>query len=168
MENNISLNSKKTVAQRYIAFSLANEQFAIPLVKAKEFVSAYGLSEISSFPESKVETINLRSKNIIVLDLRKKLNLFRFETLENRRGLGFVIVINIETFNVGIKVDSISCVLSIGESEVITGSQNHLEKKSHLIIGHVKKDNRVTQILDVDALLNSDEIEIIKNISSVA
>lgn len=152
--------------QRYIAFSLGSEQYAIPLLQAKEFIGVTEPTPVPQTPDYFKGIINLRGQVISVIDLRSKLRLSKSETKPGNSNESSIIILDLKDLYLGMIVDSINSVLALTDDEL--GPPPTIEHSEHgrYIIGVARKDNKLTLILDIKALLNVQDFEVIKNNST--
>jgi purine-binding chemotaxis protein CheW len=159
------MNSEKD--GRYITFSLGNQQHAIPLLQAKEFI---GVTEATPVPQTAdyfEGIINLRGQIISVFDLRAKLRLPKAGRKQGNNEAS-IIILNFDNIQIGMIVDSINSVLALTDEELgplPTIEQTGQEK---YVVGVARKDSRLTLILDIGALLNVQDFEALENSSKKA
>lgn len=145
---------------KFLAFELAEEEFAIPVHKVKEII---GLQEITHVPQTARYVrgvINLRGKVVPVVDLRLKLHMAG--GTYNERSC--IVVLQIETqggaHNVGVAVDSVSEVVNIPATEMEErDSFSHGLIQAAYIKGVAKIRGKVKILLDMDSVLSDHEIE---------
>lgn len=148
--------------RRYIAFSLGSEQYAIPLLQAKEFIGITEPTPVPQTPDYFKGIINLRGQVISVIDLKEKLRLPKSDAPAKDSREASIIILNLGNLFLGVIVDSINSVLALNEDEL--GPPPTLDKSSagDYIIGVARKDGRLTLILDIEALLNVQDIEALR------
>lgn len=160
--------SKEDSDRRYIAFSLGEEQYAIPLLQAKEFI---GLTEPTSVPQSPdyyKGIINLRGQIISVIDLRTKLRLPKIAKRPDHQGEESIIILNLGASLLGVIVDSINSVLALNEDELGPAPTVEGYIKENYIVGVARKDNQLTLILDMESLLGNQELRSLKQNTKAA
>jgi purine-binding chemotaxis protein CheW len=79
-----------------------------------------------------------------------------------------IIILDLGELFLGMVVDSIDSVLALTNDEL--GPPPTMEKtgQEKYIVGVARKDNRLTLILDIEALLNVQDFEALKNSSQKA
>lgn len=136
---------------RYLIFSLAGEEFAIPLLDVKEVI---GLSEATPIPNTPAYfkgIINLRGQVISIMDLRLKLNLKKAECTPETS----IIILDMNSHLLGVIVDSINCVLPFSPDEMSEAPASAVTSiKESFIKNIAKKDKRLILSLDIGAILN--------------
>ncbi len=163
-----SITTKSENDRRYIAFSLGSEQYAIPLLQAKEFIGVTEPTPVPQTPEYFEGIINLRGQVISVIDLRKKLRLPKIDKATEGSNEKSIIILNLGNLFLGMIVDSINSVLALTDEEL--GPAPTLESSSteNYIIGVARKDNKLTLILDIEALLNIQDMAALQKHSQKA
>lgn len=167
-ENKHSNDSKKDSDRRYIAFSLGSEQYAIPLLQAKEFIGVTEPTPVPQSPEYFKGIINLRGQIISVIDLRTKLRLPKYERPQGQRSEESIIILNLGSLFLGMIVDSINSVLALTDEELGPPPTADASSKENYIIGVARKDNRLTLILDIESLLNVQDKTILQQTAKAA
>jgi purine-binding chemotaxis protein CheW len=143
---------------KFLAFLWGQEVYGIPIKQVKEII---GMMEITSLP--KVQgylkgIINLRGKNIPIVDLRLKFG------IEAEEGIGrtCIIVIEINVLEdrrlVGFAVDSVSEVISILKSDLEPPPEFEARVEGDLLAGLGKFKGKVILILNTDNILNQEEL----------
>lgn len=149
--------------RRYIAFSLGSEQYAIPLLQAKEFIGVCEPTPVPQTPDYFRGIINLRGQIISVIDLRAKLRLPKAD--QNKMSESSIIILDLGELFLGMVVDSIDSVLALTNAELGPPPTMEQTGQENYIVGVARKDNRLTLILDIEALLNVQDFEALKNSS---
>jgi purine-binding chemotaxis protein CheW len=148
------MNSEKD--GRYITFSLGNQQYAIPLLQAKEFI---GVTEATPVPQTAdyfEGIINLRGQIISVFDLRAKLRLPEAERKQGNNEAS-IIILNFDNIQIGMVVDSINSVLALNENELSPPPSLDSSQSRDYVVGVARtEDKKLTLILDVRAVLQND------------
>jgi purine-binding chemotaxis protein CheW len=139
-------------SDRYLCFSLENEEFAIPLLSVKEVMGVPELTRIPQTPTHFLGITNLRGSVISVMDLRAKLGLKSLVNSETT-----VVILDLGTYFLGVVVDSVNSVLTmksedISEKPVITS-----QKGTDYITGVFRKQNGLVAILDIAKALSVED-----------
>lgn len=146
-------------SERYLAFLLGKEQYAIPLLQVKEVIE---MSEPTPLPESPPYfkgIINLRGQVISVLDLRAKLQL---QKIENGPKTAIIILDIDPSVSIGVIVDRINSVLAF-HSEDVSAAPDSMSGKDNYVTGVARRDNHLTLILDVKTAINLSDIAAVAN-----
>lgn len=142
---------------RFIEFSLGNEDYAIPLLMVREVISVPETTPIPKAPVHFMGIMNLRGQVISVIDLRKKMKVDVSKELEEA-----VIIVDIGGMNIGVVVDSINKVLAFSTEDVCEVPEIEQQVNSNYILGVYKKENSLTVLLDIARVLDLKDLEAIK------
>jgi purine-binding chemotaxis protein CheW len=138
-------------SERYLAFQLGKEQYAIPLLQVKEVIEMSEPTPIPQAPSYFKGVINLRGQVISVLDLRAKLELAK---IENGPKTAIIILDLDPQLCLGVVVDRINSVLAF-QPEDLSAAPDTLSSVKHQYLTNVaRRDKRMTLILDIRAALN--------------
>lgn len=141
-------------SERYLAFLLGKEQYAIPLLQVKEVIEMTEPTPIPQTPSYFKGVINLRGQVISVLDLRSKLQL---SNIENGPKTAIIILDLEPSLCLGVIVDRINSVLAF-HSEDVSPAPENLSTKDQYLTGVARRENKMTLILDIRAALSLQEM----------
>jgi purine-binding chemotaxis protein CheW len=150
-------------SERYLAFQLGKEQYAIPLLQVKEVIEMSEPTPIPQTPSYFKGIINLRGQVISVLDLRSKLQLTK---IENGPKTAIIILDLDPTLCLGVIVDRINSVLAF-QSDDVSRAPSLLSGREQYLTGVARRENRLTLILDIKAALSLTDLEAVKNSNQV-
>lgn len=145
--------------ERYLAFDLSQEQYAIPLFKVKEVIGMIDMTPIPGAPSHFRGVINLRGQVISVIDLRAKLKL----APEKPTPETSIIILDVADFSMGVIVDSVNSVFPLAPADISPASEVNLLSKAAFLSGIAKRDHRLTLLLEIDAILNLQEIKTLQS-----
>ena len=157
MEKDNVTKMKKTVSSelnRYIEFSLGQEDYAIPLLMVREVISVPDTTPIPKSPPHFLGIMNLRGQVISVVDLRKKLKVDARKDKEEA-----VIIVDIGGMNIGVVVDSINKVLAFSSEDVSEMPEVESQNNTQYIFGVYKKESSLTILLDIAKVLDLKDME---------
>ncbi len=156
MEKDNVLAMKRTSGdfERFIEFSLGNEDYAIPLLMVREVISVPDTTPIPKSPPHFLGIMNLRGQVISVVDLRKKL---KVDSKKNKEEA--VIIVDIGTMNIGVVVDAINKVLAFSPDEVSPIPEVESQVNTQYIQGVYKKEASLTVLLDLAKVLDIKDME---------
>lgn len=147
---------------KYLTFTLEDEEYGIGILKIKEIIGMMPITTVPQTPRFVKGVINLRGKVIPIVDLR-----LRFGMAE--RGYNdrtCIIVVEIasheETVMIGIVVDSVSEVLTIAGENIEDTPTFGTRLNTDYILGMAKMEGGVKILLDIDKVLSSEEISMVK------
>jgi purine-binding chemotaxis protein CheW len=142
-------------SERYLAFLLGKEQYAIPLLQVKEVIEMSEPTPIPEAPPYFLGIINLRGQVISVIDLRSKL---RVAKSENGPKTAIVILDIDPALSLAVIVDRVNSVLAF-HHEDISAAPDMRSTNNPYLTGVARKDNRLTLILDIRTALGIKDIE---------
>ena len=135
---------------RFLCFSLGEEQYAIPLLSVREVIAP---PEITRVPQTSAHFLgitNLRGQVISIIDMRVKLSIKPGNSSETA-----VIICDLYPNSIGVIVDSINSVISptpdqISEKPEIPGSKN-----TEYIKNVMRVDGKLILLLDIAKTLGA-------------
>jgi purine-binding chemotaxis protein CheW len=147
---------------KFLTFLLDQEIYGIPIKKAREII---GVMEITHIPKTKnyiKGVINLRGKIIPIIDLRLKFGME--EKSYTDRTCFVVIEIGTEEgrYLVGVAVDTVAEVVNIQKNEIDLPPEYDAQLDNNFLAGMGKLKDRVVMILDIEQVLSSEELKILK------
>jgi purine-binding chemotaxis protein CheW len=146
------------VRNQFLAFSLGGETFAMDIRSIREVIQFGGITEVPLMPPFIRGVINLRGAVVPVIDL-----CVRFRRPPSQAAHRTCIVIleleqGGETAELGVMVDNVSEVLSIGASEIEPAPAFGSDLRSDFIAGVAKVNEHFVIILDVNKVLSVEEL----------
>lgn len=150
-----NLDNEDTQKDKYLTFHLAGEDYGIEICYVIEIIGIQSITNVPDMPAFIRGVINLRGKVIPVMDVRARFGLAARD-YDDRT---CIIVINVDTTEVGLVVDEVSEVADIPESQVEPAPRTSKNTESSYIQGMGKMNNRVKILLDVHKLLFSGEMQ---------
>lgn len=148
----------KTNVQRFLAFSLGQEEFAMPLLCVKEVIAMPDFTPIPQTPPHFLGVINLRGQVISVIDLRSKFGI----KAENSAELA-VIICDLSPLSIGVVVNSVNSVLSLAEEDIQPRPEIESTKRTDHITGVAKQGARLTLLIDIAKALDVADLAAMKN-----
>ncbi len=148
--------SKNRAAQRYLIFTVAEDHYAVGVLKVSEIIQIQPITRIAKLPPYVKGVINLRGKVIPVIDLRLK---FEFaEASYGDRTCIVVVFIKGESGQehlTGLIVDGVEEVAHLKDEEIVEAhSFGHSFLAADYIFGVVKMGEQIATILDIDRVVN--------------
>lgn len=154
-EKNAVTGSEDTQKDKYLTFHLAGEDYGIEICYVIEIIGIQSITEVPDMPNFICGVINLRGKVIPVMDVRARFGLPARDYDERT----CIIVINVDSTEVGLVVDEVSEVADIPESQVEPAPRTSKNTESSFIQGMGKMNNKVKILLDAHKLLFSGEMQ---------
>ncbi len=143
--------------ERFLTFSLKDEQYAVPLLKVREVIELSKITPIPYVPVYFKGIMNLRGQVISVIDLRLKLNLLNPEI----RAQSAIIILDLSPLHLGVIVDSINNVLAVEKSQIHAPPDLESQVKSDYIFGVTRTGDNLVILLDIERTLNAEDFGIL-------
>jgi len=147
---------------KYLTFSLAGEEYGIGILKIKEIIGLMPITTVPRTPPFVKGVINLRGKVIPVVDLRLKFGMEEMGYTERT----CIIVVEIAgqggSVLIGIVVDSVSEVLNIKGGDIEETPTFGARLDTDYILGMAKMNGGVKILLDIDKVLGSETIAVLR------
>ena len=157
-KTSIVLASQKSL-DRYLCFSLGNQKFAIPLLHVKEVIADVATTTIPQAPSHFKGIMNLRGQVISVIDLRLLLK----SEKPGKSTETTIIILDLAPLSLGVVVDSVDSVVEYKESELSPAPDTDSSVKIDYITGVAKRENVLTLLLDIKAVLNTEDFRLMKS-----
>lgn len=153
-------NANEADTQQFLTFRLAGEEYGVGILCVQEIRGWSAVTAIPHSPPWLLGVINLRGQVVPVIDLRVKFNYAKAEYNE----FTVVIILNLKDRVVGIVVDGVSDVITLGSEQIKPAPSlgNHTDT-SH-IIGFGTLDERMRILMDVEKLMASADLGSIKSL----
>ncbi len=156
-----NLDDEDTQKDKYLTFHLAGEDYGIEIQYVIEIIGIQNITDVPDMPAFIRGVINLRGKVVPIMDVRARFDI-EDRAYDDRT---CIIVVNIDTTEVGLVVDEVSEVADIPESQVEPAPRTNKNTELSYIQGMGKINNDVKILLDVHKLLFSGEMqELVENL----
>ena len=139
-------------AERYMSFSLGEEEYAVPLLQVREVIALPEVTVVPQTPSYFLGIMNLRGQVISVIDLRLKLGFKAGKTKETA-----VIIFDLGQAKIGVVVDTVNNVLSPTAEDISdrpAGSGNQHE----YIAGIYRRTDKLVFLIDMAKALNMTDL----------
>ena len=147
---------------KYLTFSLGKEEYGIGLLKIKEIIGMMPITSVPQTPGYVKGVFNLRGKVIPVVDLRLKFGMDAIDYTERTCTIVVEIETQAGTVVIGIVVDSVSEVLNIKGENIEETPAFGAKLDTDYILGMAKMEGGVKILLDIDKVLYSEELALLK------
>ena len=155
----LAIAEESSEVQRFLEFSLGQEDYAIPLLSIREVISVPETTPIPKAPSHFLGIMNLRGQVISVVDLRKKLKI----SPKDNNAEESVIIVDLDGMNLGIVVDSINKVLAFSLKEVNEVPEIETQVNAEYIYGVYRKEESLTVLLNVAKVLDIKDVGALKS-----
>lgn len=148
-------DDEDTQKDKYLTFHLAGEDYGIEIQYVIEIIGIQNITDVPDMPAFIRGVINLRGKVVPIMDVRARFGI-EDRAYDDRT---CIIVVNIDTTEVGLVVDEVSEVADIPESNVEPAPRTSKNSEDSYIqgMGRINKDVKI--LLDVHKLLFSGEMQ---------
>ena len=134
---------------QYIVIRLGEEQYGIDIRYIDTIVRMQHITRVPKVPAYLKGVINLRGEVLPVMSLRIKMGL---EADELTRATRIIILKQEQQGSVGIIVDEVKEVVTLGSSAIEKLSQNTAESKKSFITGVGKHNGELISLLDLNSI----------------
>ncbi len=153
--------TKKEVTEgKFLTFVLGSEEYGIEILRVREIMGLLDITTVPQTPDYMKGVINLRGKVIPVIDLRLKFSMPEEEHTQET----CIIVAEVNKTSIGIIVDSVSEVLDIKSGEIEETPSFGQGIDTDFIMGMGKTKEKIIILLDIERVLSSEELELVKQI----
>lgn len=149
-----TLTQARAKPGKYLTFFLSNEEYGAEILKIREII---GLMDITVLPMTNnyvKGVINLRGKVIPVIDLRLKFGMPEVDYTKET----CIIVVAVKDTMVGVVVDTVSEVVDINTGEIEPSPELGSDVNTEYILGIGKVKGETKILLDMDAVLDTDDM----------
>ncbi len=147
---------------KYLTFTLADEDYGIGILKIREIIGMMPVTSVPQTPSFVKGVINLRGKVIPVVDLRVRFGMAEIKYTERTCIIVVEIAGQAGTVQMGIVVDAVSEVLNIKAEEIEGTPTFGTRLDTEYILGMAKMDGGVKILLDIDKVLSSEELALLR------
>ncbi|MDX2495271.1 MAG: chemotaxis protein CheW [Desulfuromusa sp.] len=156
-----NFDTEDTQKDKYLTFHLAGEDYGIEIQYVIEIIGIQNITDVPDMPAFIRGVINLRGKVVPIMDVRARFGI-EARDYDDRT---CIIVVNIDSTEVGLVVDEVSEVADIPEKNVEPAPKIHKNNEDSYIQGMGKINTDVKILLDVHKLLFSGEMqELVENL----
>lgn len=156
-----SLNSKSVATQpgKYLTVVLADEAYAIAVLKVREIIRLQKITPVPQLPSYVKGVINLRGRVIPIVDLRLK-----FGLAANSTERTCIVVVRVafgenQTVQMGLIVDSVEEVVNVVADEIEPTPEFGATVDTDYILGMAKVKGSVKMLLDIDRVVAPDVVQ---------
>ncbi len=163
----VSSSSRLLAAERageYLTFRLGSEEYGIDILRVQEIRSYEQPTRLAHSPDFIKGVIDLRGRIVPFLDLRLKLQCPE----ANYTDFTVVIILDIGSTVIGAVVDAVADVVSLAP-ELIKPAPQFEKRPGNVdpafITGIASLGDRMLIVMDIEALLSSDEIGLVTKVA---
>ncbi len=142
------------VGQEFLAFTLGREEYGIDILKVQEIRGYESVTRIANVPDFIKGVINLRGTIVPIVDMRIK---FRLGT-PVYDVMTVVIILNISSRIVGMVVDTVSDVITLGAEQIKPPPEIDTALSADFLMGLGTYEERMLILIAIDKLMSSKDI----------
>lgn len=148
-------NTLSEINQKYITFSLGDEEYGIPVLQVLEIIKLEKLIQIPHSKDYFMGLMDIRGQVNPIIDLKKKLGI-HLDTVdsENQRA----IMINASGKKVGLAVDRVSHVIRFPPESIDTGPPSVKTASSRFIFGVGKNKDQFVVLMNLENIFTPEEL----------
>jgi len=146
-------------SRQLVTFQLGEELYGINIMDVREIVRVQSIRTIPNAPSYVEGIFNLRSEIIPIINLHKRFHLKKLVTSEEDELLSGFIILDIDGMKLGVIIDRISRVVTIGDEEIQPPPQMFSGIGTEYIYGVVRQENGYLVILDIRYLFDPRELQ---------
>jgi purine-binding chemotaxis protein CheW len=150
---------KQTTDQaQYLGFFIADEEYAIGILRVKEILEYDTITKVPGTPPSIRGVINLRGSVVPVVDLALKLGLP--ESPITKRTCIVVVEVDLdgERTVMGVMADAVSQVMDLGAADIEPPPAFGTRVRMDHLLGMGKAGKKFILLLDIDRILSVNEL----------
>lgn len=147
----------------YLTFRLGDEQYGIDILQVQEIRSYEQPTRMVQAPNFIKGVIDLRGRIVPIVDLRMKLQCPSADYTD----FTVVIILNVRDLVVGIVVDAVADVVALAPSAIKPAPQIESQMDAAFVTGIATLDKRMLIMVDIEALLGSADMGLIRSVAPV-
>lgn len=144
--------------QEFLTFTLGKEEYGVEILKVQEIRSYEQVTTIANAPEFIKGVVNLRGIIVPVVDMRIKFNLGKAEYDQ----FTVVIILNVAGRVVGMVVDGVSDVISLGAEQMRPAPDFSSTFDTKYITGLGTLDERMLILVDIEKLMGAADMALME------
>lgn len=146
----------------FLIFNIASEEYAIDIQKVQELRGYQPVTYLANSPDFLKGVVNLRGVIVPIIDLRIKLGI----TAPRYDDFTVVIVLNIGAAVIGVVVDTVSDVVTLTPEQIKSAPDLGPTSRTSHVIGLGVLEQRTLILTDIEKLVSSVEIAMIKQLAA--
>ena len=146
----------------FLAFTMGQEEYGLDILKVQEIRGYEAVTTLANAPPYFKGVINLRGVIVPVIDMRIRFNLGE-PTYDQ---FTIVIVLNLGAAVVGMVVDSVSDVTTLAPDQIRPAPALGSAIGADYLIGLGTIDERMLILIDIDRLMGSDDIGLVRQLAA--
>ena len=145
---------------QYVVFKLGCEEYGIDIMNVKEIAPYEEVISLPNTPSYIEGVMNYRGNVIPIINLKKRMNIGKFEITKDTR----TIVIVVEDKEIGFIVDEASQTIRVDDNQIDNAPFiKDIDKRYIIGIGKLDEE-RMLVLIDLKSILSNDEIQEIQEL----
>jgi purine-binding chemotaxis protein CheW len=146
------------VSLQYLTFFVAEEEYAVPVLKVREVIEYDTVTRVPSTPPWIRGVINLRGTVVPVVDLAVKFGLAASPVTRRTCIVLVEVQLDGQETVMGAVADSVSQVIELAASDIEPPPSFGTHVRVDFLLGMGKLDAKFALLLDIDRVLSADEL----------
>lgn len=141
-----------------IIFKLGSEEYGLSIEQIKEVVLTPRIAKMPQTADHIKGVANIRGNIIAIMDLEQKFGLTKHAVRDEANTPNYTLVVESETYKVGVLVKEVPNTLSINVSDIDTASSfiQYTSFDTGSVIGVVKSGDRMIILIDMIKLIEAE------------
>lgn len=136
-----------------VVFKLGREEYGVSILQVQEIKRMTDITRVPHTPDYIKGVMNLRGSVLPVLDLKRRLSLPPQEYSDDTR----IIIVKVEEITIGIIVDAVSEVLTIGQENIEPPQSVTGGVIANYLSGVGKLDDRLLILLNLETIIGHNQ-----------
>lgn len=153
-------NVARHILKEFLTFRLGSEEYGMDILKAQEIRGYDSITQIANAPEYIKGVVNLRGIIVPIIDMRINFELGNVEYDQ----FTVVIILNVSRRVMGIVVDGVSDVISLGIEQMKATPEFGSVIDTEYIMGLGAVEERMLILVDIEKLMGSMDMGLIDQV----
>ncbi|MDP1557313.1 MAG: chemotaxis protein CheW [Nitrosomonas sp.] len=153
-------NYASNMSNEFLTFRLGKEEYGMDILKVQEIRGYDAITQIANAPEFIKGVVNLRGIIVPIIDMRIKFMLGNAEYDQ----FTVVIILNVSGRVMGIVVDGVSDVISLGMDQMRPTPEFGSVIDTEYIMGLGTVEDRMLILIDIEKLMSSTDMGLIDQV----
>ena len=155
-------HEQTTAGAEFLAFTMGQEEYGLDILKVQEIRGYEAVTTLANAPAYFKGVVNLRGVIVPIIDMRIRF-ILGTPTYDQ---FTIVIVLNINGTVMGMVVDSVSDVTTLAPEQIRAAPALGSAIAADYLIGLGTIDERMLILMDIDKLMSSDDIGLVRKLAS--
>jgi purine-binding chemotaxis protein CheW len=140
--------------EQFATFTIGSEEYGVDITAVREIKGWTPTTNLPNAPAHMRGVINLRGTIVPIFDLRARFGGGETEVTSRH----VIVVVRIETRTVGILVDAVSDILTLGSEEIKPVPEVDCGIDASFLTGLVNVEERMVALLDLELLFGAEDL----------